>query len=126
MQINVDLIYPIGSLYLTTSTVSPAVLFGGTWERLTADAYLKIVNTELELGQLGGTSSDHKIPLLSIPEHDHQQWSYSWKSSNDIQPGSDNTHRGLTWAFNDRTGTAGGSQPYYPYYYGIYVWRRTT
>ena len=32
----IDLIYPIGSAYLTTSsTADPAVLFGGTWERTT-------------------------------------------------------------------------------------------
>ncbi len=33
MKINIDLIYPIGSIYLTTSTVNPSTLFGGTWVR---------------------------------------------------------------------------------------------
>lgn len=27
----IDIIYPIGSLYFTSSTTSPATLFGGTW-----------------------------------------------------------------------------------------------
>ena len=30
-----DLIYPIGSIYLSVSDVSPAALFGGSWERIT-------------------------------------------------------------------------------------------
>lgn len=30
----VNLIYPVGSIYLSTSGVSPETLFGGTWQRL--------------------------------------------------------------------------------------------
>lgn len=30
----VNLIYPVGAIYLSTSEVSPGTLFGGTWERL--------------------------------------------------------------------------------------------
>ena len=41
MQINVDLIYPIGSLYITTDTTfNPNIKFGGTWARLEGDVYL--------------------------------------------------------------------------------------
>jgi len=69
MQINVDLIYPIGSIYMSINTVSPATLFGGTWEQITDDAYLKIVSSNP--GELGGTSSDHKITIESMPSHNH-------------------------------------------------------
>lgn len=30
----VDLIYPVGSMYFSVSSTSPATLFGGTWERI--------------------------------------------------------------------------------------------
>lgn len=33
MMINVDFIYPIGSIYETTSNITPDVLFGGQWQR---------------------------------------------------------------------------------------------
>lgn len=28
----IDLVYPVGSFYMSSSSTSPATLFGGTWE----------------------------------------------------------------------------------------------
>ena len=131
MIINTNMLlaaYPVGSLYLTTSTVSPATLFGGTWEKITSDAYLKIVSSNA--GSLGGTSSKHKIPLSSMPKHRHYAGGdnpaitkYQYATSGDgfqVVTGSGSGRyiiRGMD--------TAGDGNAYYPYYYGIYVWRRT-
>ena len=126
------MIYPIGSLYITTSTVSPAISFGGTWTQITDDAYLKIVNTSNAVGSLGGTSSNHKIPVSSMPSHSHSynQWIFNGASA------SGGTHYGYGWESNTGTmynnmpsnwasiGNTGGGQAYYPYYYGVYVWKR--
>lgn len=30
----VDLVYPVGSIYMSVNSVSPATLFGGTWEQI--------------------------------------------------------------------------------------------
>lgn len=127
MQINVDLIYPIGSLYLTTSTISPEILFGGTWERLTADAYLKIA-TGNSAGTLGGTSSNHKIPVTSIPAHRHSFTSARQYGSGDTTDNSSKLGRtqanadGVTTFYTDYQG---GGKAYYPYYYQVFVWKRT-
>ena len=117
-----DLTYPIGSLYISKENVSPASLFGGTWEQLTADAYFKIVSSNG--GKLGGTSSSHKIPIESMPSHNHQlTLYYGGNSWNSIPQGTDwkNAH-----GSDSESGTAysGGGQPYYPYYYGVYAWIR--
>lgn len=126
------MIYPIGSLYITTSTVSPAISFGGTWTQITDDAYLKIVNTSSAVGSLGGTSSNHKIPVSSMPSHSHSynQWLFNGASA------SGGAHYGYGWESNTGTmynnmpsnwasiGNTGGGQAYYPYYYGVYVWKR--
>lgn len=34
MNINIDLIYPIGAIYLSTVATDPKVLFGGEWEAI--------------------------------------------------------------------------------------------
>lgn len=53
-----DLIYPVGSIYLSTSNTSPATLFGGTWERWGSGRTLVGVNTndpDFEVsGKVGG------------------------------------------------------------------------
>lgn len=128
MQINVNLIYPIGSIYMTTSTVSPAVLFGGTWERITADAYLKIA-TGTNAGNLGGTSPQRKMPVQSLPSHQHTH--INWNGAS-VGLNTGGSQYNLSWdkqgVTNDnsafKTGYTGGGQTYYPYYYGVFVWRQ--
>lgn len=137
MIINTELLlaaYPVGSLYLTTNNINPGTIFGGTWEKITSDAYLKIVNSNP--GQLGGTSSEHKIPISSMPKHRHGI-GYQDGSSlvdacynyNGIVGGGGVAIVNPAASYSKITGNyinqTGGDQPYYPYYYGIYVWRRT-
>lgn len=130
MIINTDFllnqIYPVGSLYITTNEANPSNFLGGTWEKITSDAYLKIVSSNA--GNLDGTSSDHKIPISSMPGHRHGLItntqpgvvsSNSWGVSTDIQGGQ------TLYENEQRMGYTGGNKPYYPYYYGIYVFRRT-
>lgn len=129
MTINVDLIYPIGSIYLTTSSVSPQTLFGGTWEQITNDAYLKIASGSTA-GNLGGTSSDHKIPVTSIPAHYHDfadsgrplYWDSGLTAIAKYTAGSNGS---IQYTWSARTKNTGGGQAYYPYYYDVFVWRRT-
>ena len=127
MIINTDFllnqVYPVGSLYITTNETNPSNFLGGTWEKITSDAYLKIVSSNA--GNLDGTSSDHKIPINSMPNHTHNPNLYATTPGGGSSVGTAVT--GGTGAVNFwATNTwAGGSQAYYPYYYGIYVFRRT-
>lgn len=136
MIINTDFllnqIYPVGSLYITTNETNPSNFLGGTWEKITSDAYLKIVSSNA--GNLGGTSSDHKIPVSSMPSHTHDM--------NDSTYGNQLNKMGVRGdggggshsipSYTQTNGFSvykptytGGGQAYYPYYYGIYVFRRT-
>ena len=44
-----DLVYPVGSIYQSTSSTSPAEMFGGTWVQVT-DKFLKAGNNSLQKG----------------------------------------------------------------------------
>lgn len=125
MIINVDMIYPIGSLYITTSAINPSILFGGTWAQLTGDAYLKVVTSGA--GSYNGTTTNHTIPINSMPSHNHR---VGYAGNLYYQSGGSSWWTaGLTDTdmYSDTKGTdyTGGGQPYYPYYYGVYVWHRT-
>ena len=114
-------IYPIGSIYISTSSTSPASFIGGSWTQITSDAYLKIVSSNA--GSLGGTSAEHKIPISSMPSHKHNLSYRDGAASGSqwfLDPGT-----ASAWAGNGSIGATGGGQAYYPYYYGIYVWKRT-
>lgn len=143
-----DLTHPIGSVYLSVDSTNPGTLFGGTWRQITDDAYLKIVANNA--GDLGGTSSNHKIPVGSLPAHnhtasasavgDHSHKMYSGYVT--YQGGSATANSPATanpdWGGDQWTGGAGGhshtitvgntgdGNAYYPYYYGIYAWVRTS
>jgi len=117
-------IYPVGALYISTTNTNPSNFIGGTWTQITSDAYLKIVTSSA--GSLGGTSSDHKIPITSMPSHNHAElftkryWGGT-SSRNVVCDSTDQTDlENVT-----TTGSRGGGQAYYPYYYGVYVWKRT-
>jgi len=122
MSTVIDTIYPVGSVYLSVSSTNPSTLFTGTtWEQITTDAYLKIVTSNA--GQAGGTSSNHKIPLSSIPSHTH-----SYTVSSGAYMGQTTSPYDV-WkqlaSTSGTTGSAGSGNAYYPYYIGVYVWKRT-
>lgn len=51
-----DLLHPIGSIYMSAESTSPADLFGGTWERL-VNRFLIGAGDTYELGEEGGAKS---------------------------------------------------------------------
>lgn len=67
--IDFDSIYPIGSIYLTVGSVSPATLFGGTWERI-KDCFLLAAGDTYQAGSSGGEST-HALTINEMPNHSH-------------------------------------------------------
>lgn len=122
-----DKVYPIGAIYLSVVSTSPDTLIGGTWEQIEADAYLKIVTTDG--GELGGTSEEHKIPVTSMPSHNHSYSDYATYSTDKTGAYSStsyiNQYVGSPTSTGRTTSDKGGGQAYYPYYLGVYVWKRT-
>ena len=51
----VDIVYPIGSIYMSVNSTSPATLFGGTWEQL-KDKFLLASGDTYSNGATGGSA----------------------------------------------------------------------
>ena len=71
-----DLIYPVGSVYLSMVNASPATFFGGTWQLLPAK-YLMSAGAVYSGGAEGGHSThthstgSHSLTVDELPSHRH-------------------------------------------------------
>lgn len=64
-----DLVYPIGAIYISVVNTSPATLFGGTWEQI-KDTFLLSAGTNHEAGTTGG-SATVTLETANLPSHTH-------------------------------------------------------
>ena len=65
----VDLIYPVGSIYLSVNSASPASLFGGTWEPVSGQ-FLLASGNGYTVGDTGGEAA-HTLTNTEMPSHQH-------------------------------------------------------
>lgn len=68
--LNVDDVYPVGAVYISFDSTSPAALFGGTWERLN-NAFLYATNDNNAIGDTGGETT-HTLTTNEMPSHEHR------------------------------------------------------
>ena len=64
-----DLIYPVGAIYLSTQNTSPGDLFGGSWEQI-KDRFLLTDGDTYTAGATGGNDS-HTLTASELPSHTH-------------------------------------------------------
>ena len=78
-----DLIYPIGSIYMSVNNINPNVLFGGRWEQL-KDKFLLGDGDVYENGSTGG-SADAVVVKHNHTQnpHNHTQNAHSHSPGND-------------------------------------------
>ena len=67
--------YPVGSIYMSVNSTSPADLFGGTWEAMPAGRVLLAQGTsewgvEYQAGSTGG-EHEHQLSVGELPAHSH-------------------------------------------------------
>lgn len=135
--------YPVGSIYMSLESTSPAEILGGTWEQI-KDVFLLAAGDNYIAGSTGG-EANHTLTEDEMPNHKHITTEYlyhptytesvqiarstvrhrvdeahdvsygttSWSNTSDIIHGPD-------------TGDAGASQPHnnMPPYLTVYMWRR--
>lgn len=132
-----DYIYPIGAIYMSINNISPALLFGGTWERI-KDRFLLAAGDIYTVGSMDG-EAEHILTEEEMPLHRHIQRKVVNNGGqatiiNDTVAGTysgdvlDSTKQ-FTWASNKApvtTHEAGRDQPHnnMPPYLVVNVWMR--
>lgn len=118
-----DIIYPVGTLYFSSSSTSPSSRFGGTWSALHASS----ANSAryLKLGPWG-TGGSNTITVKQMPAHTHGT-QFNKNVSSALYADDGNKFLGgyydpeVPWP----TTSTGGGQAFYPYYRSVYCWYRT-
>lgn len=67
--IDLLMVYPVGSIYISVNSTSPASLFGGTWEILN-DVFLLAAGSYANAGTFGGEAA-HTLTVDEMPAHNH-------------------------------------------------------
>lgn len=66
-----DLIYPVGSIYISLNSTNPSTIFGGEWEQIQG-RFLLGVSSSHPVNQTGGeekhTLTQNEIPKYTIPK----------------------------------------------------------
>jgi adhesin HecA-like repeat protein len=125
MRSILDYVYPVGSIYLSYSHVSPADMFGGEWVRI-EDAFLWATTASGTIGQTGGEKT-HTLTVDELPAHSHTSKGMyvATGSATGAMVGTD-TPSGTASADKKTNNTGGGkAHNNMPPYIQISAWRRT-
>ena len=117
----VDLIYPVGSIYISMNSTDPSTLFGGTWEAFGQGRVLIGAGT----GNDGSTSLSfsasttggeyrHSLSIEELPSHNHGLESISGYDDMNFINGDGKFH-----IQNSDTTVGWDSAVYAQYYYGV-------
>lgn len=74
-MINVDLLYPVGSIYLSIKSKNPSEIFGGVWERIAKGCTLVGVDendTDFSSSEKTGGEKTHTLTIDEMPNHSHR------------------------------------------------------
>lgn len=125
-MINVNLLYPVGSIYITVNSKNPSDIFGGTWERIKGKMLVGVDEEDDDFKQSGKTGGEKEVTLTS---NEIPPLSVNLKGG---RIGASGTQELVYWngASNDYIGvgtTDGGGQPHnnMPPYFTAYIWYRT-
>lgn len=150
----IDYIYPIGSIYLSVNSTSPATLFGGSWTQL-KDRFLLGAGSTYSSRATGGAAT-HKLSVAEMPSHAHDTPFFN-NMTNNGEMKSDfigvfgkgvtasqalkdtgqtstmemwwinqtNTAEGNEWAYLTSAKGSGSAHNNMPPYLVVYMWKRT-
>ena len=120
-QAIVDMIYPVGSIYMSTVKITPAAVFGGEWEPIRGKFLLAEGDTHVA-GSTGG-EAEHTLTNAELPKY----------TNGAVYSGTIDTEKNMAWLTvpsSNHIGYGhlelGGGQAHnnMPPYLAVYVWKR--
>lgn len=122
-----DKLYPVGCIYQSASSTSPASFLGGTWERI-KDKFILAAGDTYAAGSTGGEAK-HTLTISEMPNHAHRLWvegkTYEAQGRTLVTSISANEHT-VDVSQNMWMNSQGGSNSHnnMPPYLTAYIWRR--
>ena len=117
-------LYPVGAVYISANSTSPASLFGGTWEQL-KDRFLLAAGSTYSAGSTGGEST-HKLTVDEMPSHFHRATTRT--SAGNYQGYFATTSKTTDTIGDIETKREGGDAAHnnMPPYIAVYMWKRVS
>ena len=117
-----DIIYPVGSIYISVNSTNPSTYYGGTWVQI-KDRFLLACGNTYSNGATGGEAT-HTLTIDEIPSHNH-----TFKRGTDGSSyfGVTGKEPNSTPPYDVATTNTGGGKAHnnMPPYLAVYVWKRT-
>ena len=135
----INIIYPIGSIYMSVNNISPASFLGGTWEAI-KDRFLLAAGSSYSAGSTGGEAS-HKLTQNEIPNYHigflpqavmgmHAEWQNKGITAGHQSRGTRNTVTATSgqtdpqWGYDIHTYGGDAAHNNMPPYLTVYIWKR--
>ena len=118
--IDLLMVYPVGSIYISVNSTSPASLFGGTWEILN-DVFLLAAGSYANAGTFGG-EAEHTLTVDEMPAHSHSVPNMSGYDTGVEWVGQSGTAAPQTR--NTAINGGGAAHNNMPPYLAVYMWKR--
>ena len=127
-----EAVYPVGSIYMSVNSTSPATLFGGTWEAIQGKFLLGAYGNTYKAGSTGGEAT-HTLTVDEMPKHTHSMYSGNSGAPETWEPDGGSylvdsvTEDKHTWWASLGMNYAGGGAEHnnMPPYLAVYIWKRT-
>ena len=117
-------LYPVGAVYISVNSTSPASLFGGTWESI-GGRFLLGADATYAAGSTGGEET-HTLTIDEMPAHRHAIYMGGESDNGEFWGPNVVTPQNKTSA--NATDTSGGNHPHnnMPPYLVVYMWKRVS
>ena len=132
-------VYPVGSIYMSVNSTSPATLFGGKWVAISQGRTLVGVGTGTDINgdsmtwaaEATGGEYLHTLTIDEMPSHKHVSWIHG-----NVNPTSHSESKDYfsysgwgssyhdTWENTDNTGGGQAHNNIQPFF-AVYMWKRT-